>query len=182
MLPGKNFRITGITFKGGTGTGLTGSSRLVVAPINRRRFAHRRFDHLHFTGQRTPGAGIEIYAGIRGVQDPSFMTRRTEAARRTSEQGEERIVPIGDIEWSQPSGFGGPDFWFIEDCWVNNDSGQIFSPLKDGTPIKAANTSYATASCLTSRFYVTARKTGVSAAGERRRFTTANITGITLLI
>jgi hypothetical protein len=128
-LPGQNLRITGITFKGGTGTGADGPIS-VGGGTNPATGGSRtvRFDHLHMTGQLHRSAGIEIYSGIRGVQDHIVYDQ----ADRSNPQNFQNKVknglfPYGDIEWSRPSGFGTDDFWFIEDCWVNNDSGAAFS-------------------------------------------------------
>ena len=128
-LPGQNLRITGITFKGGTGSGPNGPISVGGSTNNTIGGSHSvRFDHLHFTGQLHRGRGIEIYSGIRGVQDHIVYDQ---ADRSNPQNFQNKILngsfPYGDIEWSQPSGFGTDDFWFIEDCWVNNDTGAIFS-------------------------------------------------------
>jgi hypothetical protein len=128
-LPGQTLRITGITFKGGTGTGANGPIS-VGGSTNPAVSGSKtvRLDHLHMTGQIHRARGIEIYSGIRGVQDHIVYDQ---ADRSNPQNFQNRVengsFPYGDIEWSQPSGFGGPDFWFIEDCWINNDTGAVFS-------------------------------------------------------
>ena len=129
MLPGKSFRVTGITFTGGTGSGPNGPIAVAGSTNPAVGGSHTvRFDHLHFTGQLHRNAGIEIYAGIRGVQDHIVYDQ---ADKSNPQHFQNKIkngsYPYGDVEWSKPSGFGTDDFWFIEDCWINNDSGQIFS-------------------------------------------------------
>jgi hypothetical protein len=128
-LPGQNLRITGITFKGGTGTGANGPISVGGSTDPAIGSSHTvRLDHLHFTGQIHRGAGIEIYAGTRGVQDHIVYDQ---ADKSNPQNFQNKIkngsYPYGDIEWSRSSGFGTDDFWFIEDNWVNNDSGVIFS-------------------------------------------------------
>jgi hypothetical protein len=128
-LPGQNLRITGITFKGGTGTGPNGPIS-VGGSTNPSTGGSRsvRFDHLHMTGQLHRGSGIEVYSGIRGVTDHVVADQ---ADKSNPQNFQNKIkngsFPNGDIEWSQSAGYGGDDFWFVEDCWLNNDTGANFS-------------------------------------------------------
>jgi hypothetical protein len=128
-LPGQNLRITGLTFKGGTGTGPNGPIS-VGGSTNPSTSGSKsvRFDHLHMTGQLHRGSGIEIYSGIRGVTDHVVADQ---ADKSNPQNFQNKIkngsFPNGDIEWSQPAGYGTDDFWFVEDCWLNNDTGASFS-------------------------------------------------------
>ncbi len=129
MLAGKNFRITGITFKGGTGSGSNGPIAVGCGTSLTASCSHNvRFDHLHFTGQLHRARGVEVYNGIRGVQD-HVVADQVDRSNPQNFQNkvENGSYPYGDLEWSQPSGFGTDDFWFVEDCWLNNDTGAVFS-------------------------------------------------------
>jgi hypothetical protein len=117
---GKAFRITGVTFTGQGGnpsTAFNGAIRIDGG-------SHQvRFDHLHFTGHLAHNSCMNIGAGIYGVIDHVVMDQPS------GQNGQQRAyngTGYGDLEWTQPAGWGGPNFIFMEDCYLNN-SGQDFS-------------------------------------------------------
>jgi hypothetical protein len=125
ILPGQSLRITGITITGGIGNSqngpisVGGSTNLQIGGSS-----SVRLDHIHLTAHPF-GKGFEIYSGITGVGDHLVFDHASgQAGQNRVDNGS---FPYGDIEWSQPAGYGGPGFWFWEDCYWNNDSGVPFS-------------------------------------------------------
>jgi len=116
----KAWRLTGITFKAG--------SRNTNVPngiIRVHGDSHRvRFDHLHFTGQLKQSNGISIYSGIYGVADHVVIDQIDE--QNLQNRVFNGSTPYGDQEFSVPAGYGGPNFFFFENWYVDN-SGHVFS-------------------------------------------------------
>jgi hypothetical protein len=111
------FRITGITFKGGTISSNSGKSD---------GFIHiggsstgLRIDHNHFNSQTYSvhgGGGMTIYGNMYGVVDHNLFDQNGEnnAVRSYSYAG-----GYGFANWSQPTNFGGANFLFIENNVFN---------------------------------------------------------------
>src|SRR2546430_5756297 len=85
-----------------------------------------RLDHLHFTNPYHTNY-IAIYGNIRGVSDHVVEDHIP------SQLGQQKVFNgagsegYGDEVWSQPAGYGGPDFFFFEDWYADNSGGAPFS-------------------------------------------------------
>ncbi len=125
----KALRITGITFTGGTGSGgepilSVGGGTDPTVP-----YTHNvRLDHLHITGHIKRAHAIEVYSGIYGVMDHCVYDQLdTGNPQNMQNRVDNGSYPYGDIDFTLGARYGGPDFWFIEDNYVNNDSGAPYS-------------------------------------------------------
>jgi hypothetical protein len=118
---GQSLRITGLTFKAGTTTTKFNGAIRVGGNSNQVRL-----DHLHFTNLYNTNY-IAIYGNIRGVSDHVVEDNIP------GQRGQQKVFNgagsegYGDEVWSQPAGYGGPDFFFFEDWYVNNNLGGPFS-------------------------------------------------------
>ena len=116
---GQALRITGITFTGTGGpTEMAYNGAIRVSGTSDQA----RLDHLHFTNLHHNNY-IAIYGNVRGVSDHVVENKIP------SQQGQQKVFNgagsegYGDEVWSQPAGYGGPDFFFFEDWFVNNTAG-----------------------------------------------------------
>lgn len=120
------FRMTGITFKGGSGALKDNGMLKLNGP------GTVRLDHLHINMQTyNPAVSMKLLwvgNGVRGVLDHSILDL----------YGLSWIHIVngtnnGDTEWAAATGFGSSDFFYIEDNIVNGDtSGTIYiSALTD---------------------------------------------------
>jgi hypothetical protein len=118
---GQSLRITGLTFKAGTTTTKYNGAIRVGGNSNQVRL-----DHLHFTNLYNTNY-IAIYGTIYGVADHVVEDHIP------GQLGQQKVFNgagsggYGDEVWSQPAGYGGPDFFFFEDWYVNNNLGEPFS-------------------------------------------------------
>jgi hypothetical protein len=124
------YRITGITFAGGTGNGGGNGILSVGGSTNPNIVAGTvRIDHNHVTGVNR-AKGFELYSGI-GTSNLAVVDRNVMDHLSAPQNCQNRVdngsYPYGDVEWSQPAGYGGPNFLFVEDNYLNNDSGAHFS-------------------------------------------------------
>jgi hypothetical protein len=127
--PSGVFRMTGITFKSGTGAFKDGGTVRVDGP------GSVRIDHMHFA--MTSGANYKLLVigtGVFGVLDSSILDL---SGTNSIYIYNGRCGPgdwMGNLEWSLPTNFGGPDYFFIEDNIINGDvtSGTYSSRIFDG--------------------------------------------------
>jgi hypothetical protein len=112
------FRMTGISFRSGTGAIKDGGTITFNGP------GTVRLDHLHL--QATSAANYKILnigSGVFGVLDHSILdlygTNAIYIYNGRSGSGDW----MANLEWSYPTNFGGADFFFIEDNIVNGTSG-----------------------------------------------------------
>jgi hypothetical protein len=115
-------RITGITF-----TGVGGSTELNYHGIVRfYSGTQNRIDHCHFTGHLAESNFITVYGSASGptygVADHLVMDG-FQASQTGQQRADNGTSPYGDWEWTQPAGYGGPNFFFMEDCYLNNSDG-----------------------------------------------------------
>jgi hypothetical protein len=118
---GKVTRISGITFSGVGGSNIASAN----GALRVSGLGQIRIDHCHFTALWQINA-VAFYARIYGVMDhcvvdnppPQMMQQRAfNGTAGTGGSGN------GDLEFSQPMGYGGPNFIFMEDCYLNNNTG-----------------------------------------------------------
>ena len=110
---GQSLRITGITFTGTGGLTTTAYNGAIKLSGSSNQV---RLDHLHFTNLYHSNY-IAVYASIRGVADHIVEDHLV------GQNGQNRTfngTNYGDVEWSQPAGYGGSDFFFYEDWYVDN--------------------------------------------------------------
>jgi len=118
-------RVTGVTVKAGsvTGNGDGGvflPSGSVVPPAN-IRIDHCHLDQVHNTC-------LETIAGqVYGVMDHCLLDMDASHEGFVFTMANWGGHSYGDGAWAAPTDFGGPTFFFIEDCTVNNalGSGQV---------------------------------------------------------
>jgi hypothetical protein len=120
---GQSLRITGITFTGRGGLTETAYNGAIRVGGNSNQV---RLDHLHFTNLYHTNY-IAIYGNIRGVSDHVVEDNIP------GQLGQQKVFNgagsegYGDEVWSQPAGYGGPDFFFFEDWYADNSGGAPFS-------------------------------------------------------
>ncbi len=118
---GQLLRITGLTFKAGTTTSKYNGAIRVSGNSNQVRLDHLHFTNLYHTNY------IAIYGNIRGVSDHVVEDNIP------GQLGQQKVFNgagsegYGDEVWSQPAGYGGPDFFFFEDWYCDNSTGAPFS-------------------------------------------------------
>jgi hypothetical protein len=106
------FRITGITFKGGTvSAGVTKPNGFITFTGSSQSL---RMDHCHFntsTYNGNIGGGATIFSPIAGVFDHDLfdLVYQNNGIRTYAGSGD-----FGDALWSQATNFGGSNFIFIE--------------------------------------------------------------------
>ena len=113
---GKAYRITGITFTGVNGLTTTMNNGAV-------RFfgvsTQVRLDHCHFTGQLRHSNYFVISGTVRGVSDHLVIDQ---LPQQFGQQRADNGGGNGDIPFTQTAGFGPSDFWFMEDCYIDNSA------------------------------------------------------------
>ena len=120
---GQSLRITGITFTGRGGLAETAYNGAIRVSGNSNQV---RLDHLHFTNLYHTNY-IAIYGNVRGVSDHVVENNIP------GQLGQQKVFNgagsegYGDAVWSQPAGYGGPDFFFFEDWYADNSGGAPFS-------------------------------------------------------
>jgi len=111
-------RITGLTVKSGTGSIKDGGTVKIDGPGN------IRIDHCHLVASSDANyAIVRFWTGLFGVMDHCILDLTGTHAlyfhngRQSGSSGDQ----AGNLEWSLPTNFGGPDYFFIEDNIVNGD-------------------------------------------------------------
>ncbi len=109
------FRMSGITFQGGTGV-----NNKDGGTVNFEGPGNLLIDHCKFSFPSPRNYKVlRLGNGIRGVLAESILnlwtTNAIYAYNGRSGGGEQQ----GNYEWTQPTAFGSSDFFFIEDCVVN---------------------------------------------------------------
>jgi hypothetical protein len=114
---GQSLRISGITF---TGVGGSSTTMFNGAITFKGTSDQVRIDHCHFTGGLAHLNFIAVYSTIYGVADHIVIDQLG------SQLGQSRAfngTGYGDLEFSQPAGWGTNKFFFMEDCYINNTNG-----------------------------------------------------------
>jgi len=110
---GQFLRITGITFTNAPGNTVERLNGAVNLYGNSNTV---RLDHLHLTNVNSLN-GITVAGSVYGVADHIVMDNLP------SQRVQNRVDNgglYGDAVWAQPAGYGGPDFFFFEDWYINN--------------------------------------------------------------
>jgi hypothetical protein len=116
---GQSLRITGLTFKAGTTTSKYNGAIRVSGNSNQVRLDHLHFTNLYHTNY------IAIYGNIRGVSDHVVEDHLPNQRGQNRTFNGAGAGGYGDEVWAQPAGYGGPDFFFFEDWYVNNTAGSF---------------------------------------------------------
>jgi hypothetical protein len=116
---GQSLRITGLTFKAGTTTSKYNGAIRVSGNSNQVRLDHLHFTNLYHTNY------IAIYGNIRGVSDHVVEDHLPNQLGQNRAFNGAGAGGYGDEVWAQPAGYGGPDFFFFEDWYVNNTAGSF---------------------------------------------------------
>lgn len=128
------FRLSGITVRSGTGSTKDGGT-VRFSGLTTKVANNIRIDHCKFVATSTANYKIVIlYSGVFGVMDNSILELTgTDAiyaynGRTTTNETD------GNYEWSQPTDFGGTNYFVVEDCVVNGTvgSGAYSSRVWDG--------------------------------------------------
>ena len=118
---GQALRITGLTFKAGTTTTKYNGAIRVGGNSNQVRLDHLHFTNLYHTNY------IAIYGTVRGVSDHVVEDHIPGQLGQQKVSNGAGPGGYGDEVWSQPAGYGGPDFFFFEDWYCDNSTGAPFS-------------------------------------------------------
>ena len=125
------FRVTGITFQGGTGVLKDSTSILAIYGPS----SGVRLDHLHFN-MRTytlPDSKksklIAIHDRVFGVMDHSILDLYAMSAIYV--YNGRGIDGLGNASWASDTNFGSSNFFFFEDNQVNGDVSTVASRLLD---------------------------------------------------
>lgn len=118
----KSLRITGITF---TGVGGRSSGTYFNGAIRLSGTSNQvRIDHCHFTALKQQ-PNIAVYSTIYGVADHNVFehfARGCQSIKIFNGTG------YGDLEFSQAAGWGNSNFFFVEDCYLNNGTPDHYVP------------------------------------------------------
>ena len=113
---GQSLRITRITFSGVGGRNDTlynGAVRFFGTSD------HVRIDHCHFTAL-SHQPQIQVNSTVYGVSDHNVFDN---LIFQCESHGVYNGTGEGDLEFTQPAGYGGSKFFFVEDCYINNTRG-----------------------------------------------------------
>ena len=125
---GQEVRITGITFTGQGGS----QQSMPNGAIWVNTMVPFRIDHCHFT-YLAHSPMVAIYGANLGVADHNVFDHFTGGNFSFLVDWNTQNGDWGDGSWAQPTGFGGPNFFFIEDNYIYNDlTGQIAAGGVDG--------------------------------------------------
>jgi hypothetical protein len=115
---GQEVRITGITFSGlgGIQQAMSNGAIWVYTSVP------FRIDHCHFT-YLAIYPDVAIYAANGGVGDHNVFDHYINSGFSFSVYFSTQNGDWGDGSWAQPTGLGGPNFFFIEDNYIYNASG-----------------------------------------------------------
>ena len=111
---GKAYRISGITFQSTSNfrcnngfVGLGGYSQTV------------RLDHCHFAlaTSPAPAQGIRVTGAVRGVADHNVIEQGHTQTFGVYNGGSPNET-FGNTAWSQPTAWGSPDFFYVEDNYI----------------------------------------------------------------
>jgi hypothetical protein len=114
---GQSLRITGITFAPYPGVTTTGCVNGAIR-VNGNS-TQVRIDHIHLNFLYSAN-NVAIGGTIRGVSDHVVEHVTGQYGQNRAFNGGE---PYGDQAFAQPAGYGGPDFFFFEDWYVDNKGG-----------------------------------------------------------
>jgi hypothetical protein len=116
-------RVTGITFTGAGGlTANMDGGAIIIAGGG----SLNRIDHCHFTGHLHQTNLLIVYGSSSsptyGVADHLVMDgfAGDQLGQNLAENGRS---PYGDQAWTQSMGFGSGNFFFMEDCYLDNAAG-----------------------------------------------------------
>ena len=126
---GKSFRLTGITFKGGSVTTFGGNGAISLYStgglVQNARIDHCHFDHLYWN------AAIELGGWIYGVEDHNLIECNSQSFQALIFHDTWGGAGAGNGSWADFPYYGSEKFWFIEDNTVlatgNDISGTIDS-------------------------------------------------------
>jgi hypothetical protein len=110
---GQFLRITGITFTNAPGNTVQQYGGTIRLYGNSTTV---RLDHLHLTNL-LQAQGITVSGSIYGVAD--HIVEDKLPPQRCQNRADNGGL-YGDPAWAQPAGYGGPNFFFFEDWYINN--------------------------------------------------------------
>ncbi len=113
----KNFRITGITFKGVSPQTVISKSTVAFLGL----CPNVRLDHCHFTHLNL-GSLVALYAAVFGVADHNVfddLQGQYFSYSVTMPNYGGGANDYGDGAFAESAGFGGSKFWFVEDNYIN---------------------------------------------------------------
>jgi hypothetical protein len=109
-------RITGLSFQPGTGT-----SKFGLIEINDTSLANNpvRIDHNYFGDVNATPAVVNVSYPNFGVFDHNVRHNTRQCGVVICYWGR-NAADLGDSFFQQPAGFGGPNFFFVEDNWMQD--------------------------------------------------------------
>jgi len=114
---GQQVRITGITFSGHGGIQEVMPNGAIAVMTS----VPFRIDHCHFT-YLAHSPAVAVYAENHGVADHNVFDHYTGNNFAFSINFGSQNSDWGDGVWAQQAGYGGPEFFFIEDNYIYVDS------------------------------------------------------------
>jgi hypothetical protein len=127
-VPGKSYRVSGITFRTGQTSVVNSNGMLRLGGGSRAV----RVDHCHFDDLAFENNNIAAWDPVYGVIDHNVFDFRSANNRA---QSVFFAIPgpelWGDVPWTQPANFGSEKFVFVEDNCINNTSGNEFAGTID---------------------------------------------------
>jgi hypothetical protein len=132
LVPGKHFRLTGITFRGGTSTIYGGDGGITINSsgglVDSARVDNCHFDHLYWN------AALQILGWVFGVQDHCLV--------ESNSQGFSALIfhnnwnnQSDNASWADYPYFGSGKFWFFETSTyvaTGNDISGTFDSFRGG--------------------------------------------------
>jgi hypothetical protein len=123
------FRITGITVQSGTGATKDAGTVRFAGP------GTLRIDHCHFNSTSAANyKTVQFGTGVFGVMDHCILDFKNLNALYFYNGRQGAGDWMGNLEWSLPTGFGGTNYFYIEDNIINGnvDSGTYSTRIFDG--------------------------------------------------
>lgn len=118
------FRISGITFRSGTGSIKDAGTIRFNGP------GFMRMDHCHLVATSAANYKMAYFGtGVFGVIDSCVIDL---VGTRALYIYNGRVDFQGNYEWSQPTGFGSNEYLFIEDCIINGSDATTQTRVLDG--------------------------------------------------
>ncbi len=113
---GKVYRISGITFQGISSVA-SANGFIVLGGYSQKV----RADHCHFALATSPAQAqvIRVSGAVRGVADHNVI-EQLKTQTFGVYNGGSPTDSFGNTAWSQPTGWGSADFFFVEDNYIKN--------------------------------------------------------------
>jgi hypothetical protein len=125
----KSYRISGLTFQDARAGGGQPTAFLTFNGQSQSV----RLDHCHFQVMPLMQQYIRVKGGVYGVADHNFIEdKKSQVFGFYNGSSGNPNDNWGNPAWAQPTGWGGPTFFFVEDNYVTHSTISVQGALTDG--------------------------------------------------